>query len=146
MSKTTSTLAPFAAVLLGLGVAIWFLVSQGWAVGWWLLSAFLVAHGVVHILFVVPDRAELATIGKRVGLTSGEMQSIGTVLGAVVVFGFLFAGLATLLGSGWWGLLVAVSAVASAAMLGLFFSPQLVLGLGIDAVLLFVVVSGVWHP
>ena len=146
MSKTMNTLAPFAAGLLGLGVVIWFLVSMGWALGWWLLSGFLVAHGVVHIFFVVPDRAELAAVGKRIGLTGNEMRSIGTVLSAVVVFGFLFAALATLLGSGWWGFAVAVSAVASAAMLGLFFSPQLALGLAIDAVLLFVVVSGVWHP
>jgi hypothetical protein len=45
---------------------------------------------------------------------------------------------------GWWQPTVAVSAVASAILLILFFEPQLALGRGIDAVLLAVVVTKAW--
>jgi hypothetical protein len=48
--------------------------------------------------------------------------------------------------SGWWPVLVAASAVASALTLALFFDPQLVLGLGIDALLVWVVLASVWTP
>lgn len=48
--------------------------------------------------------------------------------------------------SGWWPPTVAVSAVTSAILLVLFFEPQLVLGLGMDAVLLWVVVARPWMP
>jgi hypothetical protein len=45
-----------------------------------------------------------------------------------------------------WPALVVISATASAVMLALFFNPQLVLGLAIDAVLLWVALATVWSP
>jgi hypothetical protein len=144
MSKNPLLL--FAAVLALIAIAVVLLLSMRWPLGWWLLGGFLVAHGCVHLFFVTPGSYEAAEAGRRLGLTAGETRLIGTVLVAMVAVGFLFAGLTTVVPSGWWSLLVVVSSVASLALLALFFSRQLILGFVIDAVLLAVVVVGVWTP
>jgi hypothetical protein len=62
---------------------------------------------------------------------------------------FLLTGLATVnlvVPADWWKALVVVSAVVSILTLALFFDPQLLLGLGIDGVLLYVIVSAAWVP
>jgi hypothetical protein len=63
--------------------------------------------------------------------------------------GFALAALATvgwLIPQSWWGRLVVGSAVASSALLVLFFSPSLILGFGINAVLLWIVLASGWSP
>jgi hypothetical protein len=45
-----------------------------------------------------------------------------------------------------WRAAVVASAAASIVLLALFFNPQLILGLAIDAVLLWVVLAPVWWP
>jgi hypothetical protein len=75
------------------------------------------------------------------------VRTIGVALISVVVVGFSSAALSTvgiIVPSGWWQPIVAVSAVASTIVLVLFVEPQLALGLGIDAVLLWVVAARVW--
>ena len=77
------------------------------------------------------------------------VRAVGVALIAIVVGGFALVALSTvgvLVPPGWWQPTVAVSAGASAVLLVLFFEPQLVLGLGIDAVLLAVVTTGAWVP
>jgi len=77
------------------------------------------------------------------------VRAVGVALIAIVVGGFALAAVSTVgivMPSGWWQAIIAVSAVASAVLLFLFFEPQLVLGLGIDAVLLAVVATGAWVP
>ena len=72
----------------------------------------------------------------------------GAIL-AIVVGGFALAARSTvgvLVPPAWWQATVAVSAVASAVLLVLFFEPQLALGLGIDAFLLAVVATAAWTP
>jgi hypothetical protein len=83
------------------------------------------------------------------GLDLNVVRVVGLALIAIVVGGFGLAALSTVgmvVPSGWWQATVVVSAIASAVLLVLFFEPQLVLGLGIDAVLLWVVATGVWVP
>jgi hypothetical protein len=46
----------------------------------------------------------------------------------------------------WWPPLVVAAATASLVLLGLAFDAQLVLGIGIDLVLLAVVLTGAWAP
>jgi hypothetical protein len=143
MSKNSLLLAASVAAV---GIVIALLVSIGWALGWWLLAGFLVCHGCVHLLFVVPGSAEEAAAGKRIGLTKGETRSIGLSLEAVSAIGFLFAALATLVGSAFWGLLIVVSCLASLALIAFFWSRQFIVGAAIDAILLVVVFAGLWHP
>ena len=85
----------------------------------------------------------------RAGLDRKVVRAIGIGLIGVVVAGFALAALSTagiVVPAGWWQPTIAVSAVASATLLLLFFESQLVLGLGIDAILLWVVVAGAWTP
>lgn len=144
MSK--NPLLPLAAVLAAVALVIWVLLSMHWGLGRLLLGGFLLVHGWVHVFFAIPEPAQAAAAGKRVGLTARETRLVGTGLAAAVAIGFLLAGLATILPSGLWPALVAISSVASLVLLAFFFSRQLILGVVIDAVLLWVVVAGVWAP
>jgi hypothetical protein len=159
--KTMNGLLPWALVRLAIGGAIWWALSRDMAAGRWLLAALLVGHGVVHVMFAVPTPA--ATDGgaawpfdmarswavTRAGLDLDLVRGIGAILIAVTVGAFALAALSTvglIVPSAWWQPTVALGAMASAATLVLFFQPQLGLGLGIDAVLLWVVATRAWVP
>ena len=159
--KALTGMLPYAAVLAAAGFAIWWLLSRDLAAGKWLLAAVLVAHGVVHVMFAVPTPP--ATEGgpewpfevakawpvTAAGLDLNLVRLVAGALIAVLVVAFALAGLATVgivVPAAWWPVALTVGAVASAVTLVLLFNPQLVLGLGIDAVLLWVVVSGSWRP
>jgi hypothetical protein len=161
MVKTMAGILPWAVVLVVIGGAIWWFLSRDMAAGRWLLAALLIGHGVVHVLFAVPTPA--ATEGGAAwpfdmarswavagaGLDLNLVRGIGLVLVAVTVAAFALAALSTvgiIVPSAWWQPTIALGAIASAAMLVLFFEPQLVLGLGIDAVLLWVVMVRAWMP
>jgi hypothetical protein len=161
MVKTVAGTLPWAVVLAVAGVAIWWLLSHDMAAGRWLLAALLVGHGVVHLLFAVPapsandggaawpfDMSQSWAV-TRAGLDLGLVRVIGAVLIAITVGAFALAALATVgivVPSAWWPPTIAVGAIASAVTLILFFDPQLVLGLGVDAVLLWVVATRAWAP
>lgn len=161
MPQSIAGILPFAIVLAVLGAAIWYLLSREMAAGVWLLAALLVGHGLIHLLFFVPQPAPTAGEPEwpfdmarswavtGAGLDLGMVRMIGVALIAVVAVCFVTAALATvgvLVPPGWWRAAVVASAVASIATLALFFNPQLVLGLAIDASLIGVVVSAAWAP
>lgn len=154
---------PWALMLAAAGGGTWWLLSRELAVGWWLLAALLIGHGLVHLLFAVPAPTESESgqttrwpfeIGRswvisRGYLDAGTVRAIMTILIAVAVGGFALAGLSTLgavVPGTWWPVSVVVAAVASAVALVVCFDPQLVLGLGMDAVLVWVAAARVWAP
>lgn len=159
--KTIVGLLPLAVVLGGIGLGISWLLSRHMALGTWILAGFLVAHGLVHVMFVTPSPATApgatewpfdmtrSWLVTGVGLDLNLVRMVGIALVGVVVLGFVLAGLSTaaiLVPSSWWQALVVVSAAASVFLLALFFSPQLVLGVAIDAVLLWVALGSIWTP
>ena len=161
MLKTIVGLAPLAVVLAALGAAIWWMLSRDMVLGRWILAAVMLGHGLVHAMFVMPQPTAKAGgtewpfdmakswLVTAAGLDVNLVRMIGVAFIGVVVVGFLLAAVATVGGvvpSGAWPALVAFSAVASAVMLVLFFTPQLVLGLAIDAVLVWVALAAVWTP
>lgn len=161
MVRTMAGTLPWAVVVAVAGGSIWWLLTREMGAGRWLLAALLLGHGLVHLLFAVPASAapddgsgwpfEMARswLVTGAGLDAGLVRAVGLALVAIVVGGFSLAGLSTVgivVPVDWWRPLVALSVGASAVVLILFFQPQLVLGLGIDAVLLWVAVSGVWTP
>jgi hypothetical protein len=161
MQKALVGLAPLAVVLAAAGIAISWMLAREMTAGRWALAAFLIGHGWVHAMFIFPkpattdggtewpfDMAQSWLVGSA-GLDVKVVRVIGIAFLGVVAIGFLLAALTTIgfvVPAGWWPVLVVVSAAASALMLGLFFSPQLVLGLAIDAVLLWAVLASVWTP
>jgi hypothetical protein len=159
--KALVGLVPWAVVLAAAGGAIWWLVSRDIAAGRWLLAALLVGHGLVHLMFMVPapttpaggpewpfDMARSWAVA-GVGMDLTVVRAVGLALIAIIIGGLALAALSTvgiLAPPGWWQPVVAVSSVISALVLVLFFQPQLMLGLGIDAALLTLAVGRLWEP
>lgn len=162
MVRTMAGTLPWAVVLVAAGGGTWWLLSREMAGGRWLLAALLVGHGLVHLLFAVPASAASEggmgswpfDVGRSWAVTGGQLDAgmvrlVATTLIAVTVAGFALAGLATLgivVPSSWWMPIVTVAAITSMAVLIMCFDPQLVLGLGIDAILLWIAVTRAWAP
>jgi hypothetical protein len=126
-----------------------------------LLAGFLVAHALIHVSYLTPappktaDGPEWPFELTRSWLVTGLQldpavaRSLGVALVAVTVALLVAAGLATaswLVPSGWWSGLVISGAVSSVLTLALFFHPWLILGVAIDAALLWAVLVGEWLP
>jgi hypothetical protein len=123
----------------------------------------VIAHGWVHLLFVFPKpESPNAAVGGsaypfdfdrswliRRGLPPELVRRIGLVAMVVVFALAVFAALATvgiIVPVAWWGALMVAAALASALMLALFYSPALILGFGIDALIIGLVLAGFWSP
>lgn len=158
--KTLTGLLPPAIVLLVVGVLVGWLLDRGSAVGPWLVAAILLAHGWVHLVFVLPmpergyaemnnpfDRDRSWLIGRGVG--RGLVRSVGGIL-AVVTFTALAAAALAVLGwlvpAGWWTGLVVAGVAGSMTLLVVFFAPALVLGFVVDAGLVALAFQTVWVP
>lgn len=112
------------------------------------LGLLLVAHGLVHLMWFVPndDPAWPFSLDRSWLPSEASRRTVGTALIALVVAAF------ALLGPAVWGVpglvsiwpaLTIVGAVASAAILVIFWNRQLVLGVVIDVAL---VVVALWQP
>jgi hypothetical protein len=126
-----------------------------------LLAAFLAAHALIHVSYLTPAPARTAGgpewpfemarswLVTAAGLDPALARALGTAL-VIVTIALLVAGaLATpgwLIPTAWWPALVVGGAVASALTLIIFFHPWLVLGLAIDAALLWAVLVASWTP
>jgi hypothetical protein len=162
--KSIAKLVPLAVVLLVFAVVVAILLQQNAGLGSWLLAAFLMGHGLVHFMFVVPQPV---TAGQGAGdmdypfdaskswlvsvhiLDSALVRPLVIGLVAIVVAGYALAALATvgiLVPSSWWSVLVVVATSASGALMVLSLSPGLVLGIAIDVVLLWLAIIAAWSP
>lgn len=156
-------LAPLAAGLVAIAIVIAFMLSRGMALGTWLLAAFLLGHGLVHVMFAVPAPAAPAPVGgteypfnvNDSWLVTARFVDVaivrGVVLGlvAVTVIGYGLAALATVgigVPTSLWPMLVVVATVASGGLMVIGLAPMLALGIAIDAILLLVVFSAAWRP
>jgi hypothetical protein len=125
-----------------------------------LIAAFLVGHAAVHSAFVSP-RPPLTTDGPAwpfelgrswilgpIGIDPELGRYLGIALVVVVFCGFALAALAALgiAPGAVWPATVVIGSLASIALLVLFFHPWLVLGVGIDVVLLWAVLVASWAP
>ena len=124
-----------------------------------LLAGFLLAHGLIHIAFLSP--APRATAGgpswpfstERSWLIRGfdvpaeVARTLALVLAPLTVAGFALAAVVALgVIPGLWAPAIAIGSMASLALLIAFFHPWLVVGIGIDAVLLWVTFVVGWVP
>jgi hypothetical protein len=151
---------PWVIVLAIAGAAIWLLLDRQAVLGTWVLAAVILGHGLVHALYLVPPpdppagrhgprwpfdlgRSWLVALG---GARCG--RRLAALLVGVIVVASIAAALATVgvLPVAWWSALVVLAAVTSLVLLVLAFEPQLILGVGIDVVLLLVAATGAWTP
>ena len=119
------------------------------------LAGFLVAHGAIHLGFVNrppatadgpawPFTLERSWLLDRLGVGPEAARALGLALVAVTIGSFALAAVATLgvLPASLWTVTVVLGAVASLAMLLVWFHPWLVLGIAIDVILLWAALVG----
>lgn len=126
----------------------------------WLIAAFLLAHGAIHGAFLAP-RPPATTGGPTwpfeltkswlfgpLGLDAETTRLVGLALVALTIGAFALAAVSAIgVGpAGLWSPAVTIGAIGSIAVLGLWFSPMLVVGVAIDLVLLWAVLIQSWFP
>jgi hypothetical protein len=156
-------LGPLAIVVAVIGAVTWLLISGHEAIGSWLLAGLLVAHGLIHAMFLVPtpprtagatangptwpfDLGDSWLVG-RAG--AGVVATAGRVLVGAIVACSLLAALAIvgiLVPSTLWAPLLVASAGCSLLLLGIAFSAQLLVGVAIDVALLWLALGSAWAP
>ena len=126
-----------------------------------LFAAFLAAHALIHVSYLTPAPPRTASgpewpfelthswLVTGVHLGPELVRGLGTALVTGTVALLLAGGLATagwLIPTGWSTPLVVSGTATSMLTLALFFHPWLVLGLVIDAALVWAVVVAGWAP
>ena len=126
-----------------------------------LLGAFLFGHALIHASYMSPAPPRTADgpewpfemarswLVTGIGADPALVRALGTGLVIATIALLVAAGLATvgwIVPTDWWRQLVVGGAVASALTLMLFFHPWIILGLVIDAALLWAVVVVGWSP
>jgi len=103
----------------------------------------LLAHGLVHLLYLAPDVPEFA-LGQSWLVPEAARRPLGLWLMAATVLAFALLALAVWGVPGLsaeWPALAVVAALLSAVLLVLFWDIHLVLGLAIDAALIAVALA-----
>jgi hypothetical protein len=125
-----------------------------------LLAVFFVAHAAIHASYISPRPPVTAggpmwpfELGRSwllspLGLSADMTRLVGIGLLAIVLIAFGIAALATFgtLPAATWPGAVVIGAVASTAMLLMFFHPWLLAGVAIDLVLLWITLVADWSP
>lgn len=157
-------LAPLAVAVAVIALAVWLMLVNDIALGPWLLALLVFVHGWVHLMFIFPKPEGSGNYSgvseypfdfgrswliRRQGLDSGVVRPIGLAVMVVTFVVSLLAALSTvglIIPADWWAGLMIAAAAASAITLALFFSPALVLGFAINALMVVLVLSGTWSP
>lgn len=104
------------------------------------VGALLLAHGLVHLLYLVPDVREFS-LDQSWLLPEPARRPAGLVLLAATVVAFALVAVAVwgVPGlSGAWPVLTIAAGLLSVALLALFWTNSLVVGLGIDLALVVI--------
>jgi len=160
--RTLRQLVPLAIVLGLFAVATTVLLQRGMAVGVWMLAAFLLGHGLVHVMFAAPPPVTAGSPGADFAfdpghswlVTSGVLRTsavrvIVLILVAITIVGYAMAAAATaglIVPASWWPALVLGSTAASATLMIVGLSPGLALGIAIDVALVWLVIVRAWSP
>jgi hypothetical protein len=124
------------------------------------VALLLAGHGLIHASFLSPAppakpgapawpfNFEDSWILAPMGLDPALIRIVGIALVGLTVAGYLAAAIAYLgfAPAGWFAPGIVMGSLASLAVLVLFFSPWLVLGFAIDALLLWAVLVNGWAP
>ncbi len=124
------------------------------------LAALIAGHGLIHLGFVSPRPApspgappwpfdvERSWLFGAIGLDAGVVRTLAWVLVAAVVAGYVVAALAAvpILPAWLFAPAAVVGSLASLILLLVLFHPWLVIGIAIDAALLWAVIVANWAP
>lgn len=109
-----------------------------------LAGVLLLAHGLVHLLYLAPDVDAFSIESAR--LPETLRRPVALVLLAATVLAFALVALSTWRVPGLssaWPMLTLLAAAISAVLLLVFWDRQLVFGLAIDALL---IAAALWQP
>jgi hypothetical protein len=124
------------------------------------LAGFLLAHAAIHVAFLAPAPPATANgptwpftttdswLLGRLGIAPEAAHLVAMALVVTTIAGFALAALSAvgLLPVSLWLPAIAIGAASSIGLLIAFFHPWLVLGIGIDLVLLWASVVVDWTP
>jgi hypothetical protein len=123
-----------------------------------LVAGFLLAHGLIHVAFISPAPPATADgpawpfatddswLVSALGVRPEVARILAMVLVAVTLAGFALAAVAAFgVAPGLWVPAIAIGSIASLSLLIAFFDPWLVIGIGIDVVLLWATLIGGWR-
>ena len=161
--RTLREIGPLGVVVAMVGGGTWLLLGGNETLGSWLLAGLILAHGLIHLMFLAPapPRTVAASAGgptwpfeldaswltERVG--AATVTTVGRTLVVAVAGCSVLAALATvgvLVPSALWSALVVSAAGCSLLLLVIAFDPKLVLGVGIDLALLWLALWSGWTP
>ena len=136
-----------------IALAVWLMLVNDIGLGPWLLAVLVFAHGWVHLMFVFPKPEGQGSytgvseypfdfgrswLVRRQGLDGKLVRQVGIVLMVLTFALSLLAALATvgvIVPTDWWAGLMIAAAATSTVMLLLFYSPALILGFAINALM-----------
>ena len=124
------------------------------------VAAFLLAHAGIHVLFLSPPPPATADgpawpfatasswLVTRVGVDQGAIRDLAFALVAVILGAFALAAIAAIgfATASLWLPAVVIGSMSSIALLAICFHPWLILGVGIDVVLLTATLVVGWVP
>lgn len=108
-----------------------------------LAGLLLIAHGLVHLLYLAPDVEEF-TLDESWIVGANARRPVAYVLMAATVAAFALVGLAVWgvpVLSGAWPVLTIIASVVSLVLLAAYWHPRLVFGVAIDLALIAVAVA-----
>jgi hypothetical protein len=173
MVKMVRGLGLLAVGVALLGLLIAWLLQSGNLVGSWLLGLFLVMHGLIHLIWINPpkpvQRGAAAAVPAAVtagdwgafrgldyswllsgpGTPANQVRLLGQVLVVSTVIAYTLAALASIpmvVPASAWPALIVGGTAASLTLMLLFFHRNLIIGLVINAVLVWVVLTSAWTP
>ncbi len=105
------------------------------------VALFLVAHGLVHLMYFAPKPQDDATypfvpetrwIARVLGLTPGAAKTVARGFAVVTAAAFVVAGVALLVDASIWEPAALIASGVSLVLMLLFFHPWLSIGIAID--------------
>ena len=114
-----------------------------------IVGLFLVAHGLVHLLYFVPRPDDPAYpfvpkdrwFAKALGLQPSAAKAVARTLAVVCAIALAISGVALLASADLWEPAAVVGSATSLLLMLLFFHPWLVIGIAIDVAILASVLS-----
>lgn len=160
--KDLVKLGPLAVGLALFGMVVAYMLQRNMTPGPWLFAAFLLGHGLVHVMFAAPAPAPAPAGGMeypfdigRSWLVTGRfldrevIRVLVLALVALTVAIYALTALATLnfvVPNGLWAPLLITATTGSVALMVIGLTPALSLGIVIDVVLFAIALSNVWSP
>ena len=109
------------------------------------LGLLLIIHGIAHYqIYLGWGARSSAESWLLPNVDSATILSVGTTLSTAALIAFFATGVIVFFGLGWWRAVAVIAAVLSLAVIGLFWQPNMILGVAIDVGILVAILWARW--